>query len=43
MALGVSVLGINDRAVKIAAQVIIIIANYVLSKWLVFRKEEKKP
>ncbi len=40
MALGVSVLGINDQVVKIAAQVIIIIANYVLSKLLVFRKKD---
>lgn len=40
MALGVSVLGINDRIVKVVAQVIIIIANYILSKLLVFRKKE---
>ncbi len=39
MGLGVSVLGINDRAVKLVAQVIIIIANYVFSKLLVFRKK----
>ena len=38
MALGVSVLGINDKIVKLAAQIIIIIANYALSKLLVFRK-----
>ena len=40
MALGVSVLGINDKVVKLVAQVLIIIANYVLSKLLVFRKKE---
>ena len=40
MALGVSVLGINDKVVKVVAQVLIIIANYVLSKLLVFRKKE---
>ena len=40
MALGVSVLEINDKAVKLGAQVLIIIANYVLSKLLVFRKKE---
>ncbi len=40
MALGVSVLGLNDKLVKIVAQVLIIIANYVLSKLLVFRKQE---
>ena len=39
MALGVSVLGINDKIVKIAAQFIIIVANYVFSKLLVFRKK----
>ncbi len=41
MWLGVTVLGINDRIVKLAAQVIIIIANYVFSKLLVFRKKER--
>lgn len=41
MWLGVTVLGINDRIVKLAAQVIVIIANYVLSKLLVFRKRER--
>ena len=40
MALGVSALGINDKIVKLVAQVLIIIANYVLSKLLVFRKKE---
>ena len=40
MGLGVSVMGLNDKAVKLAAQVIIIIANYVLSKLLVFRKKK---
>ena len=40
MALGVSVLGVNDKVVKLVAQVLIIIANYVLSKLLVFRKKE---
>ena len=39
MALGVSVLRINDKVVKMVAQIIIIIANYVLSKLLVFRRE----
>lgn len=39
MALGVSVLGLNDKTVKLGAQVLIIIANYVLSKLLVFRKK----
>jgi len=39
MVLGVSVLRINDKVVKLVAQIIIIIANYVLSKLLVFRRE----
>ena len=42
MWLGVTVLGVNDRIVKLVAQVIIILANYVLSKLLVFRKKEKE-
>ena len=42
MWLGVTALGINDRIVKLVAQVIIILANYVLSKLLVFRKKEKE-
>ena len=36
--LGITVLGINDIVVKIIAQVLVIIGNYVISKWLVFRK-----
>ena len=40
MALGVSVLGINDRIVKLATQVLIVIANYVLSRLLVFRRKK---
>ena len=42
MWLGVTALGINDRIVKLVAQVIIILANYVLSKLMVFRKKEKE-
>ena len=42
MWLGVTVLGVNDRIVKLVAQVVIILANYVLSKLLVFRKKEKE-
>lgn len=43
MALGVSILKLHDGIVKLAAQVIIIIANYILSKLLVFRKNETGP
>ena len=37
--LGISVLGIPDLPVKIAAQVLVIVGNYVISKFFVFRKE----
>jgi putative flippase GtrA len=37
--LGISVLGINDIAVKVVAQVLVIVSNYFISKFLVFRKE----
>ncbi len=40
MYLGVSVLEIGDAYVKIAAQVIVIVANYIFSRLFVFRKEE---
>ena len=39
MAFGVSILEYNDKMVKVIAQVLIIVANYVLSKLLVFRKK----
>ena len=39
MFLTVTVLGMNDRVAKLAAQVLIVIANYVLSKLFVFRKK----
>ena len=41
MWLGVTALGINDKIVKLAAQVIIIIANYVFSKLLVFTRKQE--
>ncbi len=41
MALGVSVMGLNDRIVKLVTQGIIIVANYVFSKLLVFRRSGK--
>lgn len=37
---GVDLLHINDKLVKLFANVLVIIANYVLSKWLVFRKKQ---
>lgn len=36
--LGISVLRVSDLLVKIAAQVLVIVGNYVISKWLVFKK-----
>ena len=36
--LGIKVLGVNDLIVKIVAQVLVIVGNYVISKFLVFRK-----
>ena len=37
--LGISVLGIGDLVVKIVAQVLVIVGNYVISKFLVFKKD----
>ena len=37
--LGITVLGVGDLAVKIAAQVLTIVGNYVISKFLVFKKK----
>lgn len=34
----VSVLGLPDGPVKIAAGVLVILVNYVISKWLIFKK-----
>lgn len=39
MALTVSLLSWNDKLMKLAAQVIVTIGNYVISKLLVFRKK----
>ena len=36
----VTVCEINDKIIKLAAQVIIMIVNYGLSKWIVFRKNQ---
>ena len=43
MFLGVTVLGFNDKIMKLAVQVIVTIGNYVLSKLLVFRKKKEEP
>jgi Predicted membrane protein len=34
----VSILGINDMVIKVISNVIVIIVNYVLSKFLIFKK-----
>ena len=39
MFIGVTLLGINDKLVKLAVQVVVTVLNYVLSKWIVFRKK----
>ena len=41
MFLGVTVLGQNDKLVKPADQVIVIAANYIISKLYVFKKERR--
>ncbi|MCD7716306.1 MAG: GtrA family protein [Lachnospiraceae bacterium] len=38
MFLLVTVMGMNDKIAKLAAQVIVMVSNYVLSKFLVFKK-----
>lgn len=37
----VSILHINDRISKLVSQVLITIGNYIISKFFVFKKEEK--
>lgn len=39
MALLVSVCGFNDKIMKLFVQLLVIIGNYILSKWVVFRKK----
>ncbi len=40
MGIGVSIVGGDDRYVKLLSQVLVIIANYVISKLFVFRKQK---
>ena len=40
MFIGVTILKLNDKLIKLISQIIVIIANYLLSKMLVFRKIE---
>lgn len=41
MWLGVTILGFNDKIIKIISQILVIVGNYVLSKLFVFRKADK--
>jgi len=41
MFVGCTLLGFNDKIVKLVVQVIVTVANYVLSKLLVFKKDKK--
>lgn len=41
MFLAVSVLGFNDKIGKLLIQFVVMVSNYILSKYLVFRKGEK--
>lgn len=43
MRVGVGVLHINDKVMKLLSNVIVIIVNYVFSKAFVFRKPKEKP
>lgn len=38
MFLFVSLMGINDRVIKIISQVVVVITNYIISKFVVFKK-----
>ena len=38
MFIGVDLLGISDGITKLATQVIVVVLNYVFSKWIIFRK-----
>ena len=40
MGIGVSILGFNDKIIKIISQVVVIVLNYVLSKLFVFKKKK---
>ena len=38
MFIGVDILGVSDGITKLATQVIVVVLNYVFSKWIIFRK-----
>ena len=41
MFIGVTTLKFNDKIIKLLSQILVIVANYVLSKIIVFKKENK--
>lgn len=41
MWIGVSLLGFNDKIIKIISQVLVIVGNYILSKLFVFKEVDK--
>ncbi|MFD1417581.1 GtrA family protein [Companilactobacillus keshanensis] len=41
MTIGVSLLHMNDLIVKFIANVVVVILNYIFSKFIIFRKKEK--
>ena len=41
MWLGVTILKFNDKIVKLISQVLVVVGNYVLSKFFVFKKADK--
>ncbi len=38
----VTVMGLNDKAAKLVVQVVVTVANYILSKLIVFRKNDRR-
>ena len=42
MHVGVKVLSLPDMPMKIASNILVIILNYIFSKWIVFKKQTKK-
>ena len=42
MYIGVTVLKFNDKIMKIIAQILVIVGNYIISKLFVFKKEKTK-
>lgn len=42
MLVGVTIFGLNDKIFKIIAQIVVIVLNYLLSKFFVFKKSAKK-